>query len=334
MGLFWLITDRARVKAQALNITLAVGVFAVLMVPIVYFAYLRPDDYMTRYNQMLIFRNGWLQAAMQSQHVSAPQILWQQFVAALNLFVNGTDGLFYRGQVLLTPVMSLLAAGSLLYLLRHIKEGRAFMIVSSLGLIILTAGVLTLDPGSSGHHYMATAPFIYIAIAVFIDWGLRMLEQRGVRSKPAAVFGTALVIVLMMIDAYYYFGVFVPRRELVSSDVEPAMVLGTYLHTLEQQPQPPDSVVCIRQPNISCRHSTVIFLAPQLSSAASDLLALPTVADLSVPPHDKRVLIVAANLPDDLAVVQARFPDVTPLAHYGIHGNLLFTSFEIPASQP
>ena len=187
MGLFWLVTDRARVKAQALNITLAVGVFAVLVVPISYFAYLRPDDYMTRFNQMLIFRNGWLEAAMQAQQVGALQILWQQFVAALNLFVNGPDGLFYRGQALLTPVMSLLAAGGLLYLLRHIKEGRAFMIVSSLGLIILTAGVLTLDPGSSGHHYVAAAPFIYIAIAVFIDWGLRVLEQRGLRSRPVAV---------------------------------------------------------------------------------------------------------------------------------------------------
>ncbi len=334
LGLFWLITDRARVRAQALNITLAIGVFAVLMVPILYFAYLRPDDYMTRYNQMLIFRNGWLEAAMQAQHSSAPQILWQQFVAALNLFVNGPDGLFYRGQALLTPVMSLLTAGGLLYLLRHIKEGRAFMIVSSLSLIIFTAGVLTLDPGSSGHHYVATAPFIYIAIAVFIDWGLHVLEQRGLQSRPVAVFGTALVIILMFADAYYYFGVFVPRHELVSSDVEPAMALGTYLHTLEQQPAPPDSIVCIRQPNISCRHSTVIFLAPQLSNAASDMLAPPTVNDLNIPPHSKRVLIVAANLPEDLAVVQARFPGVTPLAHYGIHGDLLFNSFEIPASPP
>ena len=137
-----------------------------------------------------------------------------------------------------------------------------------------------------------------------------------------------------MVDAYYYFGVFVPRRELVSSDVEPAMELGAYLHTLEQQPAPPDSVVCIRQPNISCRHSTVIFLAPQLSSAASDLSAPPTADDLNIPPHDKRILIVGANLPDDLAFVQAHFPGVTPLAHYGIHGDLLFTSFEIPASQP
>jgi 4-amino-4-deoxy-L-arabinose transferase-like glycosyltransferase len=136
MGFFWLITDRARVKAQALNIALAVGVFAVVVVPIFYFAYLRPDDYMTRFNQMLIFRNGWLEGTMRAQQVGVLQVLWQQFGDALRLFVNGSDGLFYRGQALLTPVMSLLTVGGLLVLFRHIKEGRAFLIVSALGLII------------------------------------------------------------------------------------------------------------------------------------------------------------------------------------------------------
>jgi 4-amino-4-deoxy-L-arabinose transferase-like glycosyltransferase len=334
MGLFWLITDRARVKAQALNIALAVGVFAVVVVPIFYFAYLRPDDYMTRFNQMLIIRNGWLEATMQAQQVGAAQVLWQQFSDTLRLFVIGSDGLFYRGQSLLTPVMTLLTAGGLLYLLRHIKEGRAFLIVSSVGLIILTAGVLTLGPGTSGHHYVATAPLIYITIAVFIDWGLRALERRGLRPRLAVILGTLLVIGLMIVDAYYYFGVFVPRRELVSNDVEPAMGLGAYLHQLEGQPKPPASVLCIRQPNISCRHSTVLFLAPQLSQAAGDLKAPPTSDDLNALPDEERIIIVAANLPDERALVQAHLPDVMPRDHYGIHGNVLFTSFEIPASQP
>lgn len=333
MGLFWLITDRTRVKTQVLNIALAVGVFAVVVAPIFYFAYLRPDDYMTRFNQMLIFRNGWLEDTMQAQQVGVLQVLWQQFGDALRLFVNGSDGLFYRGQALLTPVMSLLAVGGLLILLRHIKESRAFLVVSSLGLMILTAGVLTLDPGSSGHHYVGTAPLIYITIAVFIDWVLHMLENHGLRPRQAAALGTALVIMLMIVDAYYYFGVFVPRRELVSRDVEPAMELGAYLHTLEQQAELPDSVLCIRQPNISCRHSTVVFLAPQLSSVAGDLTEPPTDSELDLPPDEKRIIIVGADLPDDLALVQAHFPGVIARDHYGINGDVLFTSFEIPASQ-
>jgi hypothetical protein len=228
--------------------------------------------------------------------------------------------------------MTLLAAGGLLILFRHIKESRAFLIVSSLGLIVLTAGVLTLDPGSSGHHYVGTAPLIYITIAVFIDWALHALEGRGLRPRPAATLGTTLVIILMIIDAYYYFGVFVPRRELVSSDVEPAMELGAYLHTLEQQAEPPGSVLCVRQPNISCRHSTVLFLAPRLSSMAGDLTEPPTANDLNAPTDESRVIIVGANLPDELALVQAHFPNVTPRDHYGINDNVLFTSFEIPAS--
>jgi hypothetical protein len=112
------------------------------------------------------------------------------------------------------------------------------------------------------------------------------------------------------------------------------MELGGYLHQLEQQAEPPASVLCIRQPNISCRHSTVLFLAPQLSKVTGDLLAPPTIDDLNTLPDEARIIIVAANLPDDRALVQARFPNVTPRDHYGINGNVLFTSFEIPASQP
>jgi hypothetical protein len=58
-----------------------------------------------------------------------------------------------------------------------------------------------------------------------------------------------------------------------------------------------------------------------------------TASDLDLPPDESRIIIVGANLPDDLALVQAHFPSVTARDHYGINGHVLFTSFEIPASQ-
>ncbi|NTU65899.1 MAG: phospholipid carrier-dependent glycosyltransferase, partial [Chloroflexi bacterium] len=146
LGLFWLLTDRARLKTQRLNIALAIGVFVVTVVPIIYFARLQPDDYLTRFNQTNILRNGWLNAAMQTEHTGAVQILWQQLADTVKLITAGPDMAYYPGQSLLTPVMAVLALSGLLYLLRHIKDGRAFFLVSALAVAALIGGVLAVSP--------------------------------------------------------------------------------------------------------------------------------------------------------------------------------------------
>ncbi len=333
LGLFWLITERGRVKAQLLNIALAAGVFVVVAMPTFYFAQLRFDDYMTRFNQTNILRNGWLEAAMQDRHVGALEVLGQQARDTIQEFVAGSDTLFYQGQSLLTPAMSLLACAGLLYLLWHVKEGRAFWLLSSLGLILIIGGVFTLTPLGGAHHFVGAAPLIYIAIAIFIDRIWSWAGQRWpARQRAWAVLGILLIAALMLGDAYYYFGTFAANRPTFSPDAEPAMMLGEYLHDLEQRPAA-YTVVCVRAPQFWCSHVSVLFLAPRLGPQARDLTEPPRDSDLVAPPGQELIVIVSPDLPDDLAVVQAHFPNAAPRGHYGLNGNLLFTSFEIPASQ-
>jgi Dolichyl-phosphate-mannose-protein mannosyltransferase len=334
LALFWLITDRSRVRAQLLNIALAVGVFTVVAVPGLYFAQLRPNEYMTRFNQTNIVRNGWLDAAMQERQTGALQVLAQQAGDTLQVFIGGPDSLFYQGQSLLTPIMSVLALGGLLYLLRHFKEGRAFWLLSSLGLILIIGGVFTLTPLGGAHHFVGTAPLIYIAIAVFIDrvWGWAA-QRRPARQRILGIASVVFITALMVTDAYYYFGIFATNQPTFSPDAEQAMRVGEYLHDLEQRPET-FTVICVYAPHMWCSHDSVIFLAPRLGPQAHDLSAPPSNSDLTTPSDQELIVIVAPDLPDDLAAVQAHFPTITPRSHYGIHGDLLFTSFEIPASQP
>jgi hypothetical protein len=333
LGLFWLITERSRVKAQLLNIALAAGVLAVVALPTFYFAQLRFDDYMTRFNQTNILRNGWLEAAMQARQAGALEVLAQQARDTLQEFVAGSDTLFYQGQSLLTPAMSLLACAGLLYLLWHVKEGRAFWLLSSLGLILIIGGVFTLTPLGGAHHFVGAAPLIYIAIALFIDRVWSWAGQHWpARQQAWAALGILFIAALMVGDAYYYFGTFAANRPTFSPDAEPAMVLGEYLHDLEQRPAA-YSVVCVRAPQFWCSHVSVLFLAPRLGPQARDLTEAPRASDLVAPPGQELVVIVSPALPDDLAIVQARFPNTAPRSHYGLNGNLLFTSFEISAAQ-
>ncbi|CAG0932973.1 hypothetical protein TFLX_02833 [Thermoflexales bacterium] len=332
LGVFWLITDRACVKAQARNIALAIGVLAVVVMPIAYFAPVRFNEYMTRFNQTNILRNGWLEKAMQAQQADMLTVLGQQLRETVQVFVTGPDSLFYEGQSLLTPIMSVLTCLGLLYLFWRIKEGRAFYLVTSLSLILLIGGVFTLSPLDGAHHFVGAAPLIYITIAVFIDRIWAWAGQRWPARQPVwTVIGSVLIAALMLGDAYYYFGSFAANRPTFSADAEPAMRMGEYLHELEQRPAT-HSVICVRAPDLWCNHNTVIFLAPRLGPQARDLTEPPRDSDLVAPPDQELIVIVAPNLPDDLAVVQAHFPNSSPHYHYGIDGNWLFTSFEIPAT--
>ncbi len=334
LGIFWLITDRTRVKTQALNIALALGVFVVAVMPIAYFAPVRFNEYMTRFNQTNILRNGWLEAAMQDRHTDALTVLGQQLRDTLQVFVAGPESFFYQGQSLLTPAMSVLVCAGLLYLLWHLKEGRAFYVWSFLGLILVIGGIFTLSPLGGAHHFVGAAPLIYIASAVFIDRAMALAGWRWpARARAWVAIGLALIATLMLGDAYYYFGTFAANRPSFSADTEPAMLLGEYLHDLEQRPVA-YTVICVRAPYFWCSHDTVSFLAPRLGPQARDLTEPPHDRDLVAPPGQELIVIVSPNLPDDLAAVQAHFPTTIPRGHYGINGNLLFTSFEIPASQP
>jgi hypothetical protein len=271
---------------------------------------------------------------MQQEQASALEILAQQASDTIKVFTTGPETLFYQGQSLLTPAMSLLALGGLLYLLLHFREGRAFWVLSSLGLILIVGGIFTLSPMGGAHHFVGTAPLIYIAIAVLIDRVWDWFERHWPNHQRALIVAAVIFIGVVMIkDAYYYFGTFADNRSTFSADAEPAMLIGEYLHDLEQRPGN-YAVICVYAPHLWCSHDSTIFLAPRLGPQARDLTEPPRASDLVTPPNQSLVVIVSPSVPDALAAVQAQLPAVTPRSHYGINGDLLFTSFEAPATQP
>ena len=71
---------------------------------------------------------GWKPPCKNS--TSVPWKCWgSKLRDTIQVFVAGSESFFYQGQSLLTPAMSVLVCAGLLYLLWHIKEGRAFCLV-------------------------------------------------------------------------------------------------------------------------------------------------------------------------------------------------------------
>jgi Dolichyl-phosphate-mannose-protein mannosyltransferase len=333
LGLFWLLTDRGRLKAQRFNIALAIGVFTVTVIPIVYFARLQFDDYLARFNQTNILRNGWLNDAMQAEHTGAVQILWQQLIDTIKLMITGPDTAFYPGQALLTPAMVVLAVVSLLYLLRHIKDGRAFFLVSSLAVAVLFGGVLAISPLTGAYRFVGAMPLLYIAIAVIIDRGWDWLEQHWpARRRVFMTVGIVLIAALMIGDAYYYFGTFSGKLAGANPDFDWGTRVGDYLHAFEAQADT-WQVICIQQDGRDCQHPSIQFLAPRLSAkmAVLDQTASPDSLPLS---HDQNFVIVVAPQYTGTDQLRANLPQAQQHEQHNAAGELIFTAFEYSAGQP
>jgi hypothetical protein len=330
LGVFWLITAPRKVRAQALNIALAIGVFLCLVLPIVYFLILRPDDYMASLNAKNIFLSGWLPAEMAATNQSAGQVILQQARDVLYAVSVTSAEAFYWNQVMLTPAMTVLALAALLYFLRHARDERHFWVLSSLLLLFVLGGVLMVDPKAGAHRLVGGDPFIYMAIAVLLNAGLERLERYTRRPRFSTAVGIALVVMLMAGDLHYYFVDYLGTNIHDSPDVE---MFAIHQYLIDYQQRHPDDqplrIICVGYSGDYCAGSNLQYLAPQLLARARVTTDVTSIA--SVPDTIARgIVIVNPFLSAEVIQAQERYGADAAQRHYGPRGKLLFISYELP----
>jgi uncharacterized membrane protein len=333
LAVFWLITDRHRVRAQALNIAVAVSVFICIITPILYFWAIRPNDYMSSLNAKNIYRSGWVPAAMQANNESEVDVLWGQLRDVMTSFSFGSDEGFYWAQTMLTPIMSILAVIALAYFVAHSREGPYFWVVSSLALVILFGGILMVSPTAGSHRLLGSSPLIYGAIAVAIDRAWGWFERRAPHPKLIGVYGLLVIALLMNADARYYFVNYLTKNELRSPDV-PFHVIQEYLFALEPRTEPqPLQIVCVGLNADFCRGTTLDFLARPLLARADVITDLPSTD--SVPPRGTKlqVVIINASMTQEVERARQRYATVTPQNLSDPLNRILFVAFEIQPYQ-
>ncbi len=329
MGVFWLITRPRRVRAQALNIALAIGVFMCIVTPVAYFIVKSPDDYMGSLNNKNIYRSGWVQAQLETTGQSEGAILLGQFRDVMTSFSIASDEAFYWRQTILTPVMSVLAVVALLYFIRRVREESYFWLVSALTLLIIFGGVLIVSPTAGSHRLLGSGPLIYTAIAVLLDRVLSRLERWRFEPRWVAAIGTVVVVALMIGDAYYYFVGYINGHELQSPEVRLDLV-HHYVIGLQARYPGPLELVCVGLNGDYCRGTNLEYLVPQLLARTEVLADVTSAANVPSPDGRPQIVIVNASLPDEVQRVRQRYPTVESQSHYGLRGELEFVSFEIP----
>jgi|GEM_PF-6433326 len=328
LGIFWLITSPRKVRAQALNMALAIGVFLCLVLPIVYFLILRPNDYMASFNAKNIFLSGWLPAEMAATQQSAGQVILQQARDVLYAVSVTSAEAFYWNQVMLTPIMTVLAVAALLYFLRHAGDERYFWVLSSLLLLFVLGGVLMVDPKAGAHRLVGGDPFIYMAIAVLLNAGFERLERYWPRPRLNAATAIALVAILMAGDLHYYFADYLGNHILDSPDVQ---MYAIHQYLIDYQHQQPDDqplqIVCVGFSGDYCAGTNLQYFVPQLLARARVTTDVASIASIPDAP-EREIVIVNPFLSDTVTAAQERYG--AGQRHHGPRGELLFITYELP----
>jgi 4-amino-4-deoxy-L-arabinose transferase-like glycosyltransferase len=331
LAAFWSITERRRVRAQLLNIALAAGVFACIVAPIMYFAVIRPDDYLSSLNAKNIYRSGWLTARMQVTGESEINVLWGQLRDVITSFSFGSDESFYWGQPILTPLMTILAVIALGYCVLHLREGPYFWLVSAFALLVVFGGILVVSPTAGSHRLLGSGPLLYSAIAVTLDRGWQRAEQRWPQQVPIALAGTVVIGLLMLADARTYFVDYLTVREPYSPESKLNLV-QRYVIDLGPRTEPqPVQIVCVGITADYCKGTTVDLLARSLLARADVITDAPGVAAVPPPGSRPQFVIINASLAREVNLARARYPYVPSRNLIDGLGNIDFVAFEVPA---
>ena len=162
------------------------------------------NEFMDRINVVGIFQSGWIDRHSEATGESTLNILWDQAVHAFGGFGRYTDaGLFYRAPIPLVDRLSLLPfLLGIAYALYRILEERCFLLLTMFVAVIVTGGVLTLEPPNA-QRLLGTIP----AVVAFTAIGLKLLADALTPWRPtmAPVFAAVGVGALLASNLSFYF---------------------------------------------------------------------------------------------------------------------------------
>jgi hypothetical protein len=218
----------------------------------------------------------------------------------------------------------------LAYLVRRIREGPSFWLVSSLALVLLFGGLLTVAPLAGGHRLLGAGPLIYLAVAVLLDRALQLIERLLPRPRLLAVIGTLAVAALMIADANYYFTGYIGGKELTSPEVAGNLVFRYLIEAYHGWQEQPLDIACVGYNSDFCSGSRLRYFAPQVLAESTVVDDLATVASVPPPAGRPQIVIINTALTQEVQYARQRYDPIVPQVHYSSGLGWVFVSFEIP----
>ena len=318
----WIAEWGRRVGALALSAGVALA-------PLLIYYWQHPDSLNSRARQVSIFASGWLEQARAMTGRSTLSLLLQQFWKAVSAFNYTLDPTFWYHPTI--PLLDLVGGGlfvlGMVWTIWRWRRWSNRLLLLWFWMALVLGWVLTENPPSS-QRMTIIAP----ALSLLIGLGARFLNillnvlYKGIRARSTErreQMYAVLSVVMVVLNVYYYFGVYTPTRVYGNPTAEAATELGRYLIR-----QDDDAVIYFfAPPFMYWEFGTLQFLA--WGREGRDV---PPEGISSLPPVDRDRGARFVFLPErmaELETVRAEFPAGHELTvRSTVDGRVLFVVYE------
>ncbi len=342
---FTLLFDRVTLRQQIPHLLLAAALALVILLPQWLYYRNHPTVFMERANNLGILdsQSGWLSAEAGRTGLSEGQILRQQMLKSVLAFHSSLDNSpSYRPQIpLLTFGPAVFSVLGLLIALFHLRQFRYQLLLVWLGVVVVFAGVLLIEPPSSHRLVIITPALALLAAVGLVEIGRLLVNyvatpqlDADAEQPPARQFNLAnyllpallvLAVLFALNDVLFYFGRYRTQNSFADRNTEIADGVAHYLSDLG----PGWTGYFYGPPSMYIGFPTIPFLATNFQADVNLFDVLTPEDKLPVSSNPNLVFIFLPERATELPAVQAAYPGGTETAVSGHYADPLFIIYEV-----
>jgi hypothetical protein len=302
----------------------------VVMAPLWFHYAAHPTELAGRSRQVSIFASGWLEREQQVTERSAASLLLEQFWKSISAFNYTLDPTFWYhpGIPLLDFVGGVTFILGLMWATLRWRRPSNGLLLIWFWLALILGWTLTENPPSS-QRLTIVAPALAMLVGLGIAWLSRVLLHLQVNAVQRSRVTGILLIAIITVNVYYYFGIYARTRIYGNPTAEVATELGRYLASRDD-----DYVVYFHAPPFMYwGFGTLTFLTREGTRGVVEGMDVPPEGITALPTPDARRGARFVFLPErleELTSVRARFPTgVEKAVHSTDDGRLLYVLYEV-----
>jgi 4-amino-4-deoxy-L-arabinose transferase-like glycosyltransferase len=323
---------KQRVTVQQIAVLIAAT--AVAYFPLAFFYTNDLRAFLNRMKGVNIFTPEGLAHTLGSQAVwpnDIPLLLWTQLKFNLYFFLHyGDRSAFYLADIpAFDPITVELFWLGLGLTLARVRRYHEFALLTWLGLGVFLAGVVTND-APNGPRLIVAVPAMYMIAGLFLQRGYDFFTQVwGARSRWVAGVVVSSVAVTTL---YLNFNTYFVEYKAIQPNVVPVyLALEMADHAAE------DRAYLLGAPHLYVNYGTLRFLAVaaekyDLESPEQFMEMVAKQQKNSLAPKGALIIALPQHA-EDLAQIEARFPNGTRTERKDPRGNLYYVTYEIPSTE-
>lgn len=220
--------------ANLVNLGVFVFVYAIVAVPMGYWAYKAPNEFLARVNTMSIFQSGWLEGETKRANQPAWQVLWGQLWTSILAFIYYPAKGFYNSRLpMLDAFTAMPAVLGVVYGIIRTFDVRFLLLNAWLWSAVVSGQAILQGPDGSIYRIIMVAPVVMIFAAIawvkFLD-----LASRAISSDRRLLIGITAVFLGLVAytNLQYYFGEFAQKCVYEEAGTRYASIVGVYVGNL------------------------------------------------------------------------------------------------------